>query len=267
MGTKHTIYPVYGGREELKYVVKGRSHWYEHRGKKMPNVTKITGLLGDPGPLMYWAVNCAIDHLQENLQPGIAVDEVEKDMLLEKAKFAHRNVSGKALSIGGQVHNWIEEYVKSRIAGQERGTELPMPSFPINNQVLEGVNGFLEWEKAHHVVYISSERRVLSIKHRFAGTMDIEARVDGELGIQDIKTSKAVYSDMFLQVAAYKIAAEEEAGQRNIYKNNNIIRVPKDGGELEVVPVGQIRAAEKGFLGCLAAYIAEEKVKKYLSDL
>ncbi len=47
------------------------------------------------------------------------------------------------------------------------------------------------------------ERRILHPEHRYAGTIDVVARINGKLGVLDIKTSQAIYRDYNLQTAAY----------------------------------------------------------------
>lgn len=47
------------------------------------------------------------------------------------------------------------------------------------------------------------ERRLVSYEHRYAGTLDAVALIDGRLGILDIKTSQEIYRDYNLQTSAY----------------------------------------------------------------
>lgn len=250
-------YELYEGKEQLHYIAKGRSHGYEHRGNPIPGVTTVTGIISNANALMYWAVNCSMDYLNEKLPVGKKLDEVEKRQLLEKAKWAHRNVSGKALAIGSEVHDWIERHINLQIKGQVRGNRGHMP---FNPQVKMGVEAYLDWEAENKVLYRASERKILSREYGYAGTLDIEAEINGELGIQDVKTSKAIYDEMKMQVAAYGNAREEETGEK--YTANHIIRVPKEGGSIEVVRIEDYETALEGFLGCLVAYRALQKMKK-----
>jgi hypothetical protein len=54
-----------------------------------------------------------------------------------------------------------------------------------------------------HVRPEDVERRILHTEHRYAGTIDVIARINGKLGVLDIKTSQAIYRDYNLQTAAY----------------------------------------------------------------
>ena len=54
------------------------------------------------------------------------------------------------------------------------------------------------------------ERRVAHHEHRYAGTIDSVALIDGKLGIMDIKTSQAIYRDYNLQTSAYLASLKDE---------------------------------------------------------
>ncbi len=47
------------------------------------------------------------------------------------------------------------------------------------------------------------EYRIVNRTHRFAGTIDALAMIDGKMGVLDIKTSQSIYRDYNLQTSAY----------------------------------------------------------------
>ncbi len=47
------------------------------------------------------------------------------------------------------------------------------------------------------------EKRICDYNHRYAGTIDTLALIDGKFGVLDIKTSQSIYRDYNLQTAAY----------------------------------------------------------------
>jgi len=53
------------------------------------------------------------------------------------------------------------------------------------------------------------ERQVWSRSHRYAGTVDALAEIDGKFGVLDIKTSPGFYPEYNLQTAAYVTALKE----------------------------------------------------------
>ena len=54
------------------------------------------------------------------------------------------------------------------------------------------------------------EERVVSKKYNYAGTIDVLADVNGQLGVLDIKTSISIYRDYNIQTSAYIEALKED---------------------------------------------------------
>lgn len=54
------------------------------------------------------------------------------------------------------------------------------------------------------------ERRIFHTDHRYAGTIDAMAMIDGKFGVLDIKTSQAIYRDYNLQTSAYVEALKDQ---------------------------------------------------------
>ncbi|MCC6405163.1 MAG: hypothetical protein IT405_02135 [Candidatus Yanofskybacteria bacterium] len=97
---------------------------------------------------------------------------------------------------GTMVHEAVEAIL--------RGTHEAVPS------VIEpSVDAFREFLRNNHVEPLMIEERVVSRTHRYAGTIDALARINGVVGVLDIKTSKAVYRDYTMQTAAYLSALTE----------------------------------------------------------
>jgi len=249
-------YSLYNGEVVLKF--NPDTHTYTVDEQIVYGVTSVCGVLNKPA-LMYWAVNMALEYIDQNLKPGMVVDEVNKPLILREAKSAHKKVSSDAASIGTVAHDWLESYIKAVLS---KGI-IPLPSSPINPEVRRGVNEVMEWIKNNDVKFISSERKVYSKKHQFAGTLDAEAEVNGERSIIDFKTSSGVYPEYFLQTAAYAKALEEETG--NIYSQMIIVRIPKSGKEFGYTINRHVETYFKSFLGCLENYqrIMAEKDEKF----
>lgn len=54
------------------------------------------------------------------------------------------------------------------------------------------------------------ERQIFHPGHRYAGTIDVMALIDGKFGVLDIKTSQGIYRDYNLQTAAYMGALKDQ---------------------------------------------------------
>jgi len=111
-----------------------------------------------------------------------------------------KEISAKSAEEGTAVHEAVEKIM----IGQKPGN---MPA-----QIVPAVRAFLEFIKdikikvnPEHV-----ERRIMNPEHRYAGTIDTMATIDGRFGVLDIKTSEAVYRDYNIQTSAYMDALTRE---------------------------------------------------------
>ncbi len=259
LNKKMENFKLYNGEVILQY--EPQRHIYSVKDKIVYGTTSIIGILDKPA-LMYWAVNQAVEFLQENLKPGKALDEVEIKTLLDTAKFAHRAKKDKSADIGTMIHEWLEKYVLARINKQ------PLPEKPINKEMRSAIDGFFTWAKENKVALIASEQKIYSKKYRYAGTLDLEAMVNGKRTIVDFKTSNAIYPEMFLQATAYLMAREEETGRK--YNGGVIIlRLSKENPKKKIVAfeaqkINSDKVAEykKVFLSCLNVYRWKMALKK-----
>ncbi len=87
------------------------------------------------------------------------------------------------------------------------------------------------------------ERRVKHSNHRYSGTFDILAEVDGELAIVDLKSSASIYRDYRLQTAAYLSAINEEPWLLD--ENGNKYLIPNEVTKRYVLRINQKRICEK----------------------
>lgn len=116
----------------------------------------------------------------------------------ENFKFANEKKQ-KAATEGKIVHEIIESFIS------HRPIVVPEDYFGFKK-------AFEDFLKNHSFFskYEWIEKKVKHPLHRYAGTFDILAEVDGKFALVDIKTSQAVYDDYRLQTAAYFYALSEE---------------------------------------------------------
>ena len=86
----------------------------------------------------------------------------------------------------------------------------------------------------------------------YAGTCDFVAKIDGVLGVGDIKTSSGIYPEMRLQTAAYQHALEEEKGIK--FPVRWIIRFDKKTGDFEAKSFYNFDVDFGGFKAALALH-------------
>lgn len=139
---------------------------YTIDGVWYPRVTKIVSIKAKPALLYFYAEAV-------NYQEGRAFTQ-------------------KSAEEGTLVHNTIEDLLLGK-----------KPE--IDPFIKPAIDAFLKFwgEKNIQVTPELVEKRAISFDHRYAGTVDAIALIDGKLGVLDIKTSQAIYRDYNLQTAAY----------------------------------------------------------------
>lgn len=209
--TEHSLYK---GSVKIKYY--DESHRYYVNGKQKTGVTTIVGIMDKSRALMTWKGWRIVDFLLEKLKAGPITED-----LVCVASYIDKIEKEEAADLGSDIHDWAEKYIKFKL--KEKGAI--MPDMPDVKAVQVGVNAFLDWEKEHKVKFLSSERIVYSKKHDFIGRMDIEAKIDGELCLVDLKSSNGLYNGVLMQTVAYLKADEEESGRE--YTGRWAIRLSK----------------------------------------
>ncbi len=205
---------LYKGSVKIRFFPE--SHIYMVNGKRKTGVTTYIGIKDKSRALMSWKGSRIVDFLLKKLAKG-AIDE----QMICVASYIDEIEKEEAGALGTAIHDWAEKYVKNKLWPKN----FEAPEMPEKKAVQVGVNAFLDWEKEHKVRFISTERVVYSKKHDFIGKMDIEAKIDGELCLIDLKSSNGLYNTVNMQTAAYLKADEEESARE--YKGRWAIRLPK----------------------------------------
>lgn len=181
----------------------------------VPSVTHILGCIGKPA-LITWAANQERQYVTEaaadlfmQWSAQIAPPQMPRESYLATLSSrlgqvkAHQKALVKAGDIGTQTHKLIEWTMRTAL-GAVAG-----PKPVVSDQALWGFMAFEDWAKSVQLKPVLIEQTVYSVTHGFAGTMDLLARVNGELTLVDFKTGKAIYPEAFLQSVAYQVALIE----------------------------------------------------------
>ncbi len=240
MKTPNKTIALYKGKVIIDFY-EGRHQYFANGEKVKLSVTGVTGIIDKSGPLVYWAVNLAKEHLLNNLDSGIT-----EEVIVEACK-QHQLKKQEAADIGHMAHDWAYNHAI--------GTEQPMPEDP---RVLNGVIAFLKWEDENKIKTLGAEQIVYSKKHGYVGIFDRLATIRRKRVLIDYKTSKGVYPEYRLQLAAYRNAWEEETGEK--IDQNLILHFDKDTGDFRVIECDEYEKDLKAFLACLEA-------KKRMSEL
>ena len=148
-----------------------RGNGYQHEdGLWYPRVTSIVGIKAKPALYAFYAS-----------MPSFAAAEAMKDRSADE---------------GTLIHDAIEAILKKE--------PVTIPA-----SIQPAMDAFMTWYNRNEIVAHKVEERLVSRKHRYAGTMDVLAEVNGQLGVLDIKTSVAIYRDYQIQTSAYVEALKE----------------------------------------------------------
>jgi len=221
-------------------------HIYTLDGKAITGVTTILGVINKPA-LVKWGAGMASDYIRDI---WLVLEDKEfamdSEQIFKDAKTAYARKRDKAADVGSKTHSWIEQWIKG---------ENPKEDKDISHMTSK----FIEWVKENEVEFLSSEERVFSEKHFFAGTYDFMCKIDGKVYLGDLKTSSGIYNEMFFQTAAYQLAHEEMGGEN--VDGNLIVNCKKDG-KFDWMASTEYEQNKQAFLGALAIYKRLNELKK-----
>jgi len=215
------------------------------RSTTIPNVTSVINKKDKSRRLIPWATGMASNYWADMFKPGqpLTLDEPEIERHREAGKWANKRFAAGAANIGSIVHDYAEKRLYD--------AKIEMPA---NAQARHGAEAFDAWLSQHRVEPYEIERCCLSSKHWYVGTADLLANIDGVLTIADFKSSKSIYDEVLLQLAAYQKALEEELGCQ--IEQRMVIRFDKESGDFEVatIPADDLEHDFACFLHLLGVY-------------
>ena len=198
-------------------------------GTRVPGVTTFLGVLNKPA-LIKWANNLGLQGIDSTQYVDNLADVGTLSHLMILAHLKEENID-------------MSDYSKTQI-------DLAKNSF----------KSYLGWARLHKIEPILIETPLVSEEYRFGGTPDLLAKVDGVNTLIDFKTSKAIYPEHLIQVAAYWWLVLEHD---YCVHNAMILRIGRDESEgFEVKPVVSLEANWELFTHCQAIYELQKQVRK-----
>ena len=208
--------------------MRSNARYYEIPGMgEVPSVTTILSAIAKPA-LIGWAAKVEREMVIE-VSGHLHRDSLHKEMNATDWKKALEGLLGltkasqklmtKAGDIGSQAHSLIEWQIQTWM-------DIPLPKPEVSEAAQWAFMAWEDWARSVKLEPIASEQTVWSKTHRYAGTLDLLARVNGEEAVLDWKTGKAVYSEAHLQNAAYRHAIREMG--HGDPKKGFIVRLPKN---------------------------------------
>jgi hypothetical protein len=205
-------------------ITRDEKHRYSwNGGPKVPGVTSVMKALDKSGPLVGWAKRetaaCAVRNLPlltQMVADGGPVAAVE---WLKRTPDYQRDT---AAELGTLVHALAEAISR----GQEIEVDSTTEPF---------ITALLRWRAVYQPKVLNAEYMVYSEAHRYGGTADMAARINGEVWLIDIKTGKGAYAETALQLAGLHYA--DWAGRTDDPKKYQLPRATRFG-VLHVRPEG-----------------------------
>lgn len=205
-------YKLYDGEVMLSF--NEAKHQYSVDNTVIPNVTSVTKIIDKSGPLMWWAAQQAVEHIRrysDAMNGEIKVADDTWRQTLEDARKAHQTSTQHSAEIGHMAHELLATVAKDQLVCPPSG---PPRLRHIYEEVFRWANDNRPIRVYPYKKKPSVEFKLYSREHGFAGTCDALLTVNGERCIVDWKTGKGIYPEMALQTMAYKLAYEEETGEK-----------------------------------------------------
>jgi hypothetical protein len=124
------------------------------------------------------------------------------------------------------------------------------------------ISSYLRWASVYRMKVVNAEYMVYSETHRYGGTADLAATLNGEDWLIDIKTGKGTYPETALQLAALHFA--DFAGRPNDGRRYKIPPATRFGvlhirpEQTELIPYSVTEAEFDAFLACRVLYDWQE---------
>ena len=245
------------------------SHRYKLDGKACTGVTTFIKASYPTGMgLIQWMKGQSINYifdwfLQRGATTGIT--EEEKTEIFKDAKNADKKTSQEAADMGTVLHSYAEFRSTGKLVEADSILE-QVKNLPQRPLIESSIQKYLAWEKQNIGELVAAESLVASPTYTFCGKFDLLSRRNGKLILSDYKTSKAIFLEHKIQLAAYRLAISEWMGMR--VDGIEILRFGKNGDEFETELIDNPKVLsdlEAQALRCKATYdFIKEYEEKYV---
>lgn len=203
--------------------VKAHQRYYTSSGEQVPGVTTVLGVLNKPA-LVPWANRLGL----QGIDTSKYVDE--------------------AASVGTLAHYLIECRLKEEMPLLDDYTPAQL------ERAQYGVHAFNKWLSGHDLKPLAVEVQLVSDEHRYGGTIDLVALIDGLPELVDIKTGSGIWPEHEYQVGAYWKLLEESGQHIEGARILRIGRTEGEGMEERILTGVQVLNGWRLFQHCLAIH-------------
>ncbi len=235
MAAEYTTHTLYDGQVRIRFYPN--SHQYKLEGEKstLLSPSSVKSLFEDGSLLTTWALGMTRKHLDAYAEKnGYPVNEAEFRLLIDDACRASERYTQKTADWGTQIHAFCDAFAKAKIAGEQFDIDAAIEGK--DQEVLNGILGFVNWYHERNVVFVNAERVLYSKKMNLVGTTDLIAYVDGILSIVDYKTGSLRATNIFT-TACYRSMWNEE--MRKKAHQIVVLNLSRDGDFRKPVVIGK----------------------------
>ena len=212
----------------------------------MPSVTTIIGKVFPKPALTNWFAKRGREAMSEYLTDytGEPITAGLLENAVAEAKLRPKTEASDAANLGSSAHDLIAR-------------ELEGKTVFVPGQLQDVMQGFRDWWESQSLTLIDSEKAVYcKVRgHTWAGTIDaLFQRPDRSYLLVDFKTSKAIYPEYNVQLAAYKMCLTRAAsilgshynvGNPPICVDTQVIRLGKEKPEWEASEIPDAKESER----------------------
>ncbi len=227
----------------IGYHFDEKKHAHTYDGKPLMGTTSVLKSWGDPGALVNWAANQAVDAIER----GESTDEARK------AHLKRRDAAGDK---GKEIHAQIEVVLNHWIdSGVRENTDNPL------------VDKVTAWLETEGYTPIRSEMPVYNLDLWYGGIVDAVVVKDDKKFILDFKTSGTLQTKNFYQCGAYSLALKDMKEASEI-SGAIIVHIPRGvsfNPDNNVYIHYDISFMEQAFKDILSVYKTDQSVVKLLT--
>lgn len=239
----------------IKTVRGPGGRWYVHpaSGVQAPSVTNILSVLNKPA-LPRWAAKATAEFAVANRSSWVDLDDAAAVDLLKGSPWRD---SRKAADAGTDAHSYAEDLLTGKRSVDDEFAP------PGAGREIGNVRDLVATVRPQPLVV---EATAWSHEHCYAGTLDAIVVIDGAVCLVDWKTSKDVYPENALQLAAYRYAdvlVAPDGSEIAMPRIDRclILHVPKDG-DWSVVEVEATEREHLAFTNLRVAFEWQAVVSK-----
>jgi hypothetical protein len=192
-----------------------------------------------------------------------AAEVAERNLVRTVTEAAYQRANPKQKTTDAAVRLWLQGLDdRQRSSLQEELETAKARLWP-------DVQAFLEWEAKTDIRWIRSEFQVFNRALNYAGSVDAHVEIGGAPLILDVKTSRGVYYDYAIQLAAYRYAefvGEPDGTESPVPAVEGGVILHVHGGECRLleIPCGPDQFA--AFKACKALYDFDRAAPKELPE-